>query len=243
MKKQRGEITISDIIGIFLPKLWIIALVAAILGAASGFWVMSKPRTYTSTVTLYVYRSDSNSVNTSDITAAETMMNNYKYLLKSRDFVNRVKLELDNMYPEHSDVSVGQISGTIGFSVQSNTTYFHVSSTSTDKTLATNIATVICEIAPAHITDRIPDTLEVTIFEDPVEATPNSKGTFKAVIIGALAGALVSALAIWIIAMFDVKIRDKKKLEDTFDIPVLAVIPQHIIPETEEKGEKNNVAV
>ncbi len=241
MKKQRGEITLGDIIGIFIPKLWLIIAVAIILGAGAGISVMLKERTYTSTVTLYVYR-DTEAIQGSDINAAETMMNNYKYILKSRDFVNRIKIELDNMYPEHQDVSAGQISSMIGFSVVSDTTFFNVSAKSTDQILATHVADVICEIAPAHIIDRIPNTLEVTIAEEPGDATPNSKGTVRAVIIAALAGALVTAAVIWIISMFDVKIRDKKKIEDNFDLPLLAVIPKHILPETDGKGgEKNAV--
>ena len=62
-----------------------------------------------------------------------------------------------------------------------------------------------------------------------------SKNIFTNALIGVLIGAVVSMLGIFVYSIFDVVIRDKKKLEDNFDFPVLGVIPRYDVPVEQDK--------
>ena len=57
MKKQREEITIRDLANIFIPKLWLIVLVAVVFGAVVAVnTVFFTEDTYTSYSDTYIYR-------------------------------------------------------------------------------------------------------------------------------------------------------------------------------------------
>ena len=51
----------------------------------------------------------------------------------------------------------------------------------------------------------------------------------------------MTVVCIWIYSFFDVVIRDKKKLIDNVDVPILGVIPRHDLPATSAKGEEKHV--
>ena len=44
-------------------------------------------------------------------------------------------------------------------------------------------------------------------------------------VVGGVAGLVFALLGIWLFSVLDTTIRDKKKIEDNFDIPVIGVIP------------------
>ena len=54
---------------------------------------------------------------------------------------------------------------------------------------------------------------------------PNPKNHVVKAIIGFCIGAVASAIVVWVYAAFDVTVRDKKKLEDNFEIPLLGTVP------------------
>jgi capsular polysaccharide biosynthesis protein len=55
--------------------------------------------------------------------------------------------------------------------------------------------------------------------------SPLSNNSVRNAIIGFVAGAVISAIAVWLYSAFDTVIRDKKKIEDYFDVSVIGVIP------------------
>ena len=58
MKKQREEITIKELIDIFLPKIWIVALVAVVFaGLLGGYSMFLKDDTYTSTASFIMVKT------------------------------------------------------------------------------------------------------------------------------------------------------------------------------------------
>ena len=53
--------------------------------------------------------------------------------------------------------------------------------------------------------------------------------------IGVVIGAVITMTFVFVMNMFDVVIHDKKKIEDTFDIPILGVIPRFLTEEGKTK--------
>ena len=90
MIKKSKETTFKDILEIFLPKLWLMILVAAMLAAlVSVYSVFVKDETYSSSSIVYVYseRNNTNSTSTGDLQAAEEMVNVYKIAITRTKFL------------------------------------------------------------------------------------------------------------------------------------------------------------
>ena len=62
----------------------------------------------------------------------------------------------------------------------------------------------------------------------------NDKNLARNTVIGFLVGVVISMVAIYLYSILDVVVRDKKRLEDNLDVPVLGVIPRIEV-------DKNNV--
>ena len=239
MKKYNEELTFKDLVGVFIPKLWIIAavsLVASIaLGLYSEFFVKD---TYTSTVTMYSY-IDSAKTDINDITVAQQQVKTYEQLFKSKKFLNAVVTELSKNEEDIAAYESLSSQPKISIVQKGSTEVFDVSVTSTDAKVAHKMALAIKAVSPVLIPELIPNASEVTVFEDPEEAkVHNSKNVLRNAIIGFAGGALASMIAIFLYNLFDVIIHDRKKIEDHFNSPILAVIPRHDLAssKTSKKG-------
>ena len=65
----------------------------------------------------------------------------------------------------------------------------------------------------------------VPLGEPEMPTRANGRGTVRNALIGGIAGLVLALLGIWLFSVIDTTVRDKKKIEDNFDIPVLGVIP------------------
>ena len=63
---------------------------------------------------------------------------------------------------------------------------------------------------------------------------PDSKHELRWSAVAGLCGAVLSMVVIFVYSLFDVTIYDKKKIEDSFNIPVLGIIPKFISEEGKE---------
>lgn len=238
MINKNKETTFADIIETFLPKLWIMLLVGILLAAAiSVYFVGVKEDTYTSSVIVYVYNEKPNSAttSTSDLQAAEQMVNVYDIAIKSEKFLKLViadgELSEYNLTPRgiQSMLKVSQVS---------DTAVFKVSVTTTSPTLSYDVAQAITNGIERHIQGAnglVKNALLSSILEDPtVPSAPNSKGTVTKAIIAFAIGFIATAAVVWASSVLDVVIRSAKKIEENLDIPLLGVIPRHEVSTSEE---------
>lgn len=238
MENKNKEITLKDLVNIFIPKLWIIAVVAVVFAMLlGGFSMFIKKDTYTSSSTLYVYRSDQ-SATTGDITAAHEMLEIYEIVLKSDDVLGMVIAKLPAEY-SNMNLSVTYLRKIISFTNKVNGT-FTISFTTDNQALSFALTQSMESIAPSVILTRIPNALNIHIIQSAKLPVANSKHTVRNALIGFLGGAVAAAVVVWLVSVLDVAIRDKKKIEDNFDFPVLGVIPnQHIDLKQREEAENN----
>lgn len=228
MKKHNDEFTLKDLFGLFVPKLWLIGIVsvigAVVLGLSSEFLVKD---TYTSKVTMYSY-IDSVNADISDISVAEQQVKIYGQLFKSKKFLTAVFEKLDDT-SKQTYASLDS-KPTISVKQKDSTSVFDVSVTSTDPMMAYAMAEAIKAVCEDNIIkeDFIPNASEVGVFNDPeLPKVHNSKNVVRNAIIGFAGGAILAMIVIFIYNLFDVTVRDRKKLEDNFETPILGVIPRH----------------
>ncbi|MBO7303658.1 MAG: hypothetical protein J6V09_00340 [Clostridia bacterium] len=237
MKKKNEELSFKDLISIFIPKLWIIAIVSVLCSAVLGLYSgLVKKDTYTASSLMYVYKSSA-SINFNDAQIAETMVDIYRYRLYSEDMLTQIVNALPAEY--EGNVDRATVRSAISFSNQKNG-MFRISVTTSDPKLSFDLKQCIENIAPPEFIE-INSQLGIEIMDSTarVPKAPDSKNVPENAVIGFVAGAFISALAIWIFSAFDTTIDSKKKIEDSFDIPVLGVIPEHMVQERKEAANQN----
>lgn len=241
---KKEEITIKSLAEIFIPKIWIIALVSVILGVALGVYSQFLQNDkYTASGKYMVLKvpytnstSETSGLNSGEILAMQGMIANIREIINTNNFCQDVIFEL-----ETQEIYEGKYDGKLTASSLSNmtsvtlanseTTCYYFSVTSSDPELAKDIATVGGQILLDKF-EGMGYAIKVVEIDSPILPTsPNSKNVLRNSVIGFAIGLVISMLAIYIISRADIVVHSKEKLEDSFDIPILGVIPK---PETDE---------
>lgn len=237
MERNKEEFSIKDLVSIFVSKLWIIVLVAflfaLIMGAYSTFLVKD---TYSSDSTLVVYKRNSQ-VSASDISVTSSRIQLYSIIINSDTFMGLVLNSINESEKYSSyDVEKWNLSASYIKNVLSinqpyeETEAFKIVVTTDSAEKSYVIADAVSYHIENSMTSILPDE-EGAIYSKridfPSEAlSPNSKNVTRNTLLGLIIGVVVSMVAIFLFSVFDVTIRDKKKIEDNFDIPILGVIPK-----------------
>ena len=226
MRKQNEEITIKGLIDIFLPKLWLVLLIATIMAVAvGGYSKFLKKDTYTSYVSFMVV-ADTTSIPTSGgYDGVQSLVSDYIYLLCSRTFC---ELVANDMLDDYGPVTASQVKSAVSMSPddKANVIYAYVTSESAE--FAKSAADAIERLAYGYVTKTCDYKVKIKTVDLPLLAeNPDGKNVVRNAVIAFAAGAIITMLIIFVVSRFDVRIRSKEMLEQTFDdIPVLGVIPR-----------------
>ena len=243
MKKRHEDFTLKELIGIFLPKLWIIAIVSIVFGAVmAAYSLFIKDDTYTSTTRIHVIKATSLDFAVSDVEFASSYLETYVEVLTIPDFLTEVlevfkenhasyeATEGDYEAKGWDKLTPGQIRGYISSSTKQD--ILSISVTTGDALLSCGIADSIASVfSKGDFLAYEKEVVKVKTLQQPYPQGPNSRRTMLNTLIGLVVGAVISMIAIFVINMFDVVIHDKKKIVDNFDIPILGVIPRFISDE------------
>ena len=250
MRKRNEEFSVKELVNIFLPKLWLIVIVSMLFGFVMAFYSgVVKEESYTSTTRIHISKNTSGSsdLNVSDVEFATFYLQTYVELMKVPDFLEKVVKDFKETpdYLEYGEakgwnnLTGSRIKNKISTSTVQD--ILTVSVTTGDPLLsyglANSIQNVICQTEEPVLAYPIEIVTPYTI-QHPNRldtAIPNSRNVPLNTIIGAAVGAVLSMAVIFVANMLDVTIRDKKKIEDNFDIPVLGVIPRFISEEGKAK--------
>ncbi len=220
------EIDLLHLLSVLIKKSWII-VICVILAGAIGFAYSALfiPAKYQAKAMMYVNNSSfsigstSFSISSSELTAARSLLSLYVVILQSRTTLERIIAESGVNY------TPDQLSKMISASSVSNTEVFQIICTSTDPEEARLIVNTITEILPERIYEIV-DGSSVRVVDDAV--TPKRKSSpsnVRNAMIGMLIGFVLSAGAIIVLDLLDNTIRDENYLLETYEIPVLAAVP------------------
>ncbi len=226
MTRRNEEVTFKDILNIFIPKIWLIAAVAVLCSvlmyAYSAFLVDD---TYTTSSTMHV-RKDTDTINLTDISTADSLIEVIRYRVTSDDFLQDVRANIHENYGNaYLSISLAEIRGAIRYSALGNG-MLRVSVTTSNPQLSYAISLALEDYVPAEFFDYLPGAFIVHTYDNAeLPSVPNGKGEFKNAIIGFLAGAIISALAVFVYSLLDTRVRNKQKIDDYIDIPLIAAVP------------------
>ena len=207
-------------------RLWLIAL-AGILAAGAGFCISSFAITpmYSSSIMLYVNNSafslgnTSFSISSSEITAAQKLVNTYGEILNNRTTLERVIEKAGVKY------SAREMMGMIKSAPSNDTEIMRVTVTSPDPYEAANIANCIAEVLPVRISEII-DGASMEVVDSAVPVLSKiSPSITKYTIAGFLLGVFASVAFVVVAALLDDTIHDEEYVLKNYDYPILAKIP------------------
>ena len=151
MKKQNEELTLKDILNIFLPKLWFLVLVAIVCAAVLGTMTAMKKDTFTAESTFMMVKvpvSNSEATNTglnaAEIEAMQNMISSSKFILESTSFCQKVR----DMLVGYEGVDAMDIRSMLSVSLMEDSTCFSVSTRTVDPQLAKDVADVVHKLLP-----------------------------------------------------------------------------------------------
>lgn len=207
-------------------KAWAIVLAAVVFGgAALVFTAFFVTPLYRAEALMYVNSSDISiggakvSISQGELTAAQSLVKTYAVILNTRTTLNDVI--------EQSGVSYTyeELEAMISAESVNSTEVFSITVTSPDPKEAELLANTIVKILPEKIA-AIVEGSSARIVDYAVEpsrrASPNIT---KITLVGAFLGLVLACGVIVVLELMDEQIHDTDYLIQTYDIPVLAVIP------------------
>ena len=234
------DIDLQKIFYMMRTKVVYIILATVLLAGLSGvFTHFFIDPTYTATAKFYVYNDPNNNVQTdraitrSDIDASSDIINTYVYLLKTDTVLDKVAQDL-------GVASGDEIKSYIEASVVENTLVFQVMVTTTDAEYSAKIANTVAKIAPDEIVKIVNAGGANVVDWAKVPTKPSAPNKKKNIIIGAVAGFVVSFSLFFIYELFDTTITNSRDIEREFDIPVLGTVPKLDAPAKSNYGSDNS---
>ena len=255
---EEDTIDLLELAKALWKNILIIALVAVLVGfMAFGYTAfMVKPQ-YQATASLYVNNSSfslgatSFSISSADLSASNSLVSVYIYILQSRTTMEDVIKEADLSYtPE-------ELSKMVSAKGVSSTGAFEVTVTSNNPAEAELIANTIAQILPDRISEIV-DGSSVRIVDYAVIPSHRAGPSMvKNTAVGILAGGFLAAAVVVLRFLLDDKskmmIKSADELREMYpDIPVLAMIPDMRLSEkkngyyssyygqTDKKGGQGN---
>lgn len=224
--KDEIEIDLLALLRALLRHVWVVITATVVCGAiALSYTAFLVTPMYTASTLLYVNNSSisvgSTKVNISaaDLTAAQSLVDTYIVILKSRTTLEEIIEEtgVNYTYEELKDmISSGAVN---------NTEIFNVDVTGPDPEETELIANTIAKVLPKQIASIV-DGSSVRIVDHAVVPTRKSSPSLtKNTAMGMILGFVLSCGIIVVMELFDTLIKDEEYLIQTYDLPLLAVIP------------------
>ena len=222
--QQEYEIDLLDLAKAMWSHIVAIVLAAVVCaGLALGYTKLLITPTYKANALLYVNSSDISvagsklSISASDLTAAKSLVD--IVILNTRTTLNDVIEQSGVSY------SYDQLKKMISASSVNSTEIFSVEVTSTSPQEAELLANTIARVLPEKIASVV-DGSSVRIVDTAV--VPSKKAapsTGKNTMLGFLLGAVLACGAVVVLYLMDDKIHSADYLLSSYDLPLLAVIP------------------
>ena len=242
---DEDEIDLLDLFFLLLSNFVFIVVGAIVVGAIVFAYntFLVKP-TYTSTTSMYVLNrnsTDSNGLNTSDLSVANYLTKDYVQMIRSRTVVENVIASLD------LDMTVNGVLEELTVNSQTDTRIIQISITDGDPYRARDIANMLRIKAAEHIKNVMNIEAVNVVDEANVPSTKTGPKTLRNTLIGGFIGALLVAAYFIVLYLMDDKINTAEDVESYLGLSVLGQLPidEKLLQEKklrDRKRKKSNAA-
>ena len=218
------EISFSQLMSIIRKNIAVILVFALICGF--GVYIVSEffiPKTYVSTVKLYVSVSGSSTkksdTDLNDLNYAQKVVDTYVEMLQTDSFLKKVQDK------SGIDMKFDDFKKAVSFSAMNDTEVFKADARSHDPQTAKNIADAVSELAPTTIAE-FQDNANLKIVDPAVlPSNPSSPNTTLLTAVAIILGLFLSVLYFVLRECLDVRIKCEEDITEHYNIPILASIP------------------
>lgn len=217
---------LQRILNALLKKAWRIGI-ASVLAAVivlAGTLLLITP-TYEASAMFYVNNNsggadlEQNSISSSDISAAKTLVNSYIVILKTQETMEMVIAQ------SNVDRSVSELMSMISAGAVNSTQVLKVVVTSPNPLEAAQIAEAISTVLPTRISDIIYGTSAKVVDKVQIPTAPSSPSYIKNTVLGLLIGMMLSVGAVTLREILDIRIRSEEDIAEACSYPVLVTVP------------------
>lgn len=218
-------------------KVWLLILLALIgCGLAIYYNSFFLIPTYRADSTLYIInenmlnRGANNSLSISDLTLSQLIAQNYSDIVHSQRVTSAIVNQLKPS--EIPGLSEERIKGIVSVSSQKESNLITVSAVWTDPQTAALISNTASSILAGKINELIGNDYVHILDEAQTPAQPVNGSPARNIMVCMMAGLLVGLGIIYLIALFDTRIRwidDVKYIEQGLGMQVIGIIPEHKI--------------
>lgn len=224
--KDEIEIDLLQLFKSMWHRLWAIILAAVLCGGVFlSYAVFLIDPTYEATALMYVNNTSSSaanpaySISQSELSAAQTLVDTYLVILKSRTTLNDVIYRSGVYYTYEKLCKMVEAESVNG------TEIFKIKVTSTSPEDSEKIANTITEVLPNKIANVVEGS-SVRVVDHATTPTKKAGPSYmKYTTLGIILGILISCAVIVIQKLMDDQIQDEDYLTHTYGLPLLAVIP------------------
>lgn len=247
MQENQEELSLKDIFGLLISKIWII-IIMGIVGLGIAFCISKfvLPLKYSSSVSMYVKsnanKEDSN-VNINELNASKSLVSTYIVVLKNPTVLKEVGNELINMIDTNEDVTEEKIKkcfsissdGTIEpnsilscVNMQSSggTEVLEITATTKDADISAALCNCFAKVARPFLMRVVGAGDVQTIGEADAHYSPVSPRTKMNCLIGGFAGAFLAIVIIIVADLLDNSIKSSDDITHKFDLAVIGEIDQ-----------------
>lgn len=230
-EKEYIQIDLMRLAKALWHRAWAIVLAVLLFGSAGFYYGYTRiVPMYRASALMYVNNSSisvgGTSVSLGDLNTSQALVQTYVVILKTRLTLNEVIERAGLNY------SYGQLSSMVSASAVNGTEIFQISVTSADPLEAELIANTIVEVLPKKI-EQIMEGCSARAVDYAVVPTSSISSSITSFVEkGMLLGFAISCAIIILIELLDEQIRDEDYLTQTYDLPVLAGIPDLLSSKT-----------
>ena len=194
----------------------ILALVGIIIAASATTFLISKKYQSQGSVLL---KADvvNGSLDSTQVNTNKMMVNNYVKLLQGNNIQDQVAKNLNTTSAE--------VRSSLSITNTTDTQIIEISSTTVDPGLSKRIVDETISVFTTLIQEKL-DVTNVTIVDQPeVNPNPVSPSMVKNVIIGAVAGIVISLGYLLLTYLLDTQIKNGEQAEQYLGVPLLGIVP------------------
>lgn len=194
----------------------ILALVGIIIAASATTFLISKKYQSQGSVLL---KADvvNGSLDSTQVNTNKMMVNNYVKLLQGNNIQDQVAKNLN--------ITSAEVRSSLSITNTTDTQIIEISSTTVDPGLSKRIVDETISVFTTLIQEKL-DVTNVTIVDQPeVNPNPVSPSMVKNIIIGAVAGIVISLGYLLLTYLLDTKIKNGEQAEQYLGVPLLGIVP------------------
>ena len=194
----------------------ILALVGIIIAASATTFLIGKKYQSQGSVLL---KADvvNGSLDSTQVNTNKMMVNNYVKLLQGNNIQDQVAKNLN--------ITSAEVRSSLSITNTTDTQIIEISSTTVDPGLSKRIVDETISVFTTLIQEKL-DVTNVTIVDQPeVNPNPVSPSMVKNVIIGAVAGIVISLGYLLLTYLLDTKIKNGEQAEQYLGVPLLGIVP------------------